>query len=480
MSEVRVRFAPSPTGELHVGGLRTALFNYLFAKAQGGKFILRIEDTDQERYVEGAEQGIISMLQWAGLTPDEGPGLGGECGPYRQSERLTLYREAAEKLIADGHAYRCYTTPEELDEMRAQQQAKGLPPKYDGRHRNLSEDERRHFEAQGRTHVVRMRIPDNEERIVVDDMVRGKVAFNSSQLDDQVILKSDGFPTYHLAVVVDDNAMGVTHILRAEEWLPSTPKHLYLYKWLGLPVPQYGHLPLLLNDDRSKMSKRSGDTAAEDYRAKGYLADALVNFLALLGWNPGDEQEIFTRAELQEKFDLARINKSGAVFDRKKLDWMNQIYIGKLSEADYLAALQPYLEASPFAGEAQETLHKICLTLQPQLVTLAEIGAHLPLFFKAEDAPLKPDVQAALDDPEARPVFEAFHTHLAEMTELNQQNFKEVVKQVGKETNAKGKGLWGALRMAITLDNEGPDLGTMAEILGRDKVLSRVGRTIGK
>ncbi|HEX7927781.1 MAG TPA: glutamate--tRNA ligase, partial [bacterium] len=286
MDPVRVRFAPSPTGELHVGGLRTALFNFLLARQTGGQFILRIEDTDQERFVPGAQEGIVEMLQWAGIDPDEGPHKSGPYGPYKQSERLHLYKAAAEKLIADGHAYRAYDTPEELDEMRKVQVAKGLPPKYDGRHRSLTAEDCAKFEAQGRKAVVRMKMPERDERIVVSDLVRGKVAFNSKELDDQVILKSDGFPTYHLAVVVDDKHMRITHMLRAEEWLPSTPKHLYLYKWRGYEVPQFAHLPLLLNDDRSKMSKRKGDVAAEAYRANGYLPEAMVNFLALLGWNP--------------------------------------------------------------------------------------------------------------------------------------------------------------------------------------------------
>ncbi|MDH5752108.1 MAG: glutamate--tRNA ligase, partial [Deltaproteobacteria bacterium] len=374
MSEVRVRFAPSPTGEMHVGGLRTALFNYLFARARGGKFILRIEDTDQERYVQDSEKRIFEILDWAGITPDEGPRVGGPHAPYHQSERTELYRRAADELIAQGHAYRCYVSSEELEEMRAEQVARSLPPKYDGRHRNLGETERARYEAEGRKPVVRMRLPDREERIVVDDLVRGKVAFNSSQLDDQVLLKSDGFPTYHLAVVVDDNAMGINHVLRAEEWLPSTPKHLFLYRWLGYEPPKYAHLPLLLNPDRTKMSKRMGDTAAEDYRDKGYLPQALLNFLALLGWNPGDDREIFSMDELVGLFSLERVVKSGAVFDRAKLDWMNQGYIGALEPDALWRALKPFIERTPFAGHDEETLKKVSLVAQSALVLLSDIG----------------------------------------------------------------------------------------------------------
>jgi nondiscriminating glutamyl-tRNA synthetase len=479
MPDVRVRFAPSPTGELHVGGLRTALFNYLFARQQGGRFILRIEDTDQERYVEGAEAGIVDMLRWAGLEPDEGPHVGGPVGPYRQSERLPMYREAAERLLAEGHAYRCYVTPEELEQMRTEQVARGLPPKYDGRHRNLTPEDCARFEAQGRKPVIRMRIPDREERVLVDDLVRGKVAFNSAQLDDQVLIKSDGFPTYHLAVVVDDHRMGITHILRAEEWLPSTPKHLYLFKWLGWQPPAFAHLPLLLNEDRSKMSKRSGDTAAEDYRRKGYLPDALVNFLALLGWNPGDEQELFTREELVSRFSVERISKSGAVFDRKKLDWMNQTYIGRLSPDALYAALRPFIERTPHAGEDEATLRRICVTVQPSLVTLADIEQQLSFFFRPDDAPVAEEVTRGLAGEEARTVLAAFRERLAARERLDAEVFRSVMKEVQQATKVKGRGLWGPVRWAITLEAEGPDLAQVAAVMGREKALSRLERALG-
>jgi glutamyl-tRNA synthetase len=479
MTAVRVRFAPSPTGELHVGGLRTALFNYLFARHHGGTFVLRIEDTDRERYVEGAERGIVDMLRWAGLEPDEGPHRGGPVGPYRQSERLAHYREAAERLVAGGHAYRCYVSPAELEQMRSAQIARGEDARYDGRHRDLTPEQRARFEAEGRKPVIRMRIPDGDERVVVDDLVRGQVAFSSTQLDDQVLVKSDGFPTYHLAVVVDDHLMGITHVLRAEEWLPSTPKHLYLYRWLGWQPPLHAHLPLLLNEDRSKMSKRSGDTAAEDYRAKGYLPDALVNFLALLGWNPGDDQELFTRAELIEKFSIERVGKAGSVFDRKKLDWMNQVYIGRLPPEELFDALRPYLARTPYAGEDEATLRRICRTVQPSLVTLADIERQLPYFFRPDDAPLAADVAQGLAADEARTVVAAFRDKLAAHDHLDEAVFKALMKEVQQSTKVKGKGLWGPVRWAITLEAEGPDLAQVAAVLGRERALARLERVLG-
>ena len=484
MSDVRVRFAPSPTGALHVGGLRTALFNYLFAKHHGGRFILRIEDTDQERFVAGAEEGIVEMLHWAGLIPDEGPHLGGDNGPYRQSERRDLYAEYAARLIEQGDAYRCYVTPAELEQMRAEQmEAQKSDPallvKYDGRHRDLSDKERRRFENEGRKAVVRMRIPEPEEQIVVEDLIRGRVVFNSSQLDDQVLLKSDGFPTYHRAVVVDDHLMGITHILRAEEWLSSTPKHLYLYRCLGWEPPKTAHLPLLLNADRSKMSKRSGDTAAEAYRDKGFLPGALVNFLALLGWNPGDDREVFSLDDLIAEFSLERVGKSGSVFDLDKLNWMNQGYIGKLPLDDLYAALRPFIDRTPHAAEDEEVLRQICLIVQPSLVTLADIGGHLPFFFRPGDAPLAPELANALAGEEAQTVISAFRERLRAADGLDAPGFKEMMKAVQKETGIKGKGLWGTMRWAITREVEGPDLAKVATLFGRDKVLGHLERILG-
>ena len=317
MEEVRVRFAPSPTGELHVGGLRTALFNYLFAKHHAGAFVLRIEDTDRSRHIPEAEERICEDLEWAGLIPDEAPHRPGPFGPYRQSERLDIYHAAANKLVDRGVAYPCYCSPELLEEMRKERMAQNLSTKYDGRCRRLTESERNAREEEGLKPVIRMMIPDPAEgfEIEVKDMVRGSVTFDSAQLDDQVLIKADGFPTYHLAVVVDDHEMKITHVLRAEEWLPSTPKHLLLYRWLGWEPPRFAHLPLLLNADRSKMSKRKGDVAVEAYRSQGYLPDALVNFIALLGWNPGDDRELFNPAELAANFSIERINKTGAIFE---------------------------------------------------------------------------------------------------------------------------------------------------------------------
>ncbi len=314
---VRVRFAPSPTGYVHLGSLRTALYCYLFARHHGGVNILRIEDTDRTRYVEGAIENLLRTMEWAGITFDEGPITGGAFAPYVQSERTELYRKHADELIALGKAYPCFCTPERLDQVRKAQQAASIPPMYDRLCRNLTKEEADKRIASGEAHVVRMRVPIGEV-VRFHDMIRGDVEFDSKTIDDQVLLKSDGFPTYHLANIVDDHWMQITHVIRAEEWLSSTPKHVLLYDAFGWEAPKFAHLPLLLNADRSKLSKRQGDVAVEDYREKGYLPEALINFLALMGWNPSATEEIFSIHELIRQFDLERVNKAGAIFESRE------------------------------------------------------------------------------------------------------------------------------------------------------------------
>ena len=319
----RVRFAPSPTGYLHVGGLRTALYNYLFAKRNNGTFVLRIEDTDRNRYVEGAVENLIKALNWAGLNYDEGPEVGGNFGPYLQSERLDIYKKYADELIEKGKAYYCFCTPERLKSLKEEQEKQKLPQaKYDKHCLHLSKEEIANNLAAGIAKVVRLNVEQNHT-IKFDDIIREHVEFESNNVDDQVLIKSDGYPTYHLANVVDDHLMKITHVIRGEEWLSSTPKHVLLYDAFGWERPIFAHLPLLLNPDRSKLSKRQGDVAVEDYRDKGYLKDALINFVALLGWNAGDDKEFYYMDELIYSFSLERVNKAGAVFDLQKLNWLN-------------------------------------------------------------------------------------------------------------------------------------------------------------
>ena len=344
--KVRVRFAPSPTGLLHVGALRTALYNDLFARHNEGATILRIEDTDRTRFVEGAEQDFIDMCAWAGIRFDEGPTIGGQYGPYRQSERTELYRQHAEILIEREQAYYAFDTPEEIDAMRARQKAAGFAPKYDrSSMRNqftLGKEETARMLAEGATHTVRLFVPlVGETR--TQDLVRGESVFTNRLIDDQILLKSDGFPTYHLANIVDDHLMEITHVIRGEEWLPSLPKHIIMYEAFGWQPPQFAHLPLILNKNRKKFSKRDGDVSVVDFIEKGYLPEALVNFCALLGWNPSADREIYTIEEMVAAFDITRVNKSGAIFDYDKLDWMNGIYLRSLPVERIVQDLMPML-----------------------------------------------------------------------------------------------------------------------------------------
>ncbi len=341
---VRVRYAPSPTGYPHVGNIRTALFNWLFARRCGGSFLVRIEDTDVSRRIEGALEAILDGLRWLGLDWDEGPEVGGKYGPYFQSQRLDKYREVAESLVAQGYAYHCYCSPERLEAMRAEQTRRKQPPGYDRHCRDLSQAERSKKEAEGIVPVVRFKSPlEGQTRFT--DLIRGEVVFENSTLDDLVLLKSDGYPTYHLANVIDDHLMEISHVLRAEEWLSSTPRHLLLYQALGFAPPQFAHLPMRLGPDRSKLSKRHGAVSIIEYREQGYLSEAMVNFLALLGWSLDDKTEMFTMEELKRRFSIERISKTAAIFSLKKLDWMNGIYIRKLSHEALLERGMPFLEA---------------------------------------------------------------------------------------------------------------------------------------
>lgn len=372
---VRVRFAPSPTGFLHVGGLRTALYNYLFAKHHNGKFILRIEDTDRTRLVEDAQENLIKSLSWAGLEFDEGPHVGGDFGPYIQSERFDLYKKYAYELIDNGSAYFAFDTSEEIEAMRERQKNSGLAPKYDRTTMKnfftLGDEETKKLIAAGTEYVIRLKVDYNEE-VKFSDVIRGEVKVLGKDIDDQILLKSDGFPTYHLANVVDDHLMEITHVIRGEEWLPSTPKHVLLYKAFGWTAPTFAHLPLLLNEDKSKLSKRTGSVAVEEFNQVGYLKEAFVNFIALLGWNPTNNREIFTIDELIAEFNLEKVNKAGAVFDREKLLWVQGQYFRSM-DVHYLAKLYKESHVNEFE---QEYIAKVINLLRERIHFLHE----LPVF----------------------------------------------------------------------------------------------------
>ncbi len=339
---VRVRIAPSPTGDPHVGTAYIALFNLVFARHHGGQFVLRIEDTDQARSTPASEQAIFDSLRWLGLGWDEGPDVGGPYGPYRQSERTAVYREHAQMLLDAGRAYRCFATAEELAEMRRVQKAEGLPLRYDGRHRDLATEEvQRRLDA-GEAHVVRLKMPRDGKTSFVDGL-RGEIAIDNQQIDDQVLLKSDGFPTYHLANVVDDHLMQITHVIRAEEWIPSTPKHVILYQAFGWQAPCFIHMPLLRNADKSKISKRKNPVSLEYYRQVGILPEAMLNFLARMGWSLGEDREKFNIDEMIEAFSFDRMSATGPIFNLEKLDWLNGLYIRELTPAELVTRLRAWL-----------------------------------------------------------------------------------------------------------------------------------------
>ncbi len=467
MSEIRVRFAPSPTGYLHMGSLRTALYNYLFARHHKGTFILRIEDTDRSRYVEGAVENLLETLNWAGLDYDEGPEKGGAYGPYFQSQRLDIYNQHIQILLEKDAAYPCFCSGETLQQMREEQAKKNQPIMYDGRCRHIPKAEAL-LRMKNEAHVIRLKVP-REGTTIVHDRIRGSVSFENALIDDQVLIKSDGYPTYHLANVVDDHLMKVSHVIRGEEWLPSTPKHVLLYQAFGWQPPEFAHLPLLLNPDRTKLSKRQGDVAVEDYRAKGFLPQALVNFVALLGWNKGDDQEIFSLDELIEYFTIERVNKSGAVFDVQKLEWMNGHYIRNIPEEEYLRVGEEWLKKLNLDTGDREKNELILKAVRPGLTRFDQLPEKTAVFFKSE---LDYDEEARewLKKEESKALFRAMLDELEQIDELTVETFGAIIKTVQKSTGLKGKALWMPIRAAITGETHGPDLTIVLSVIGKEKV----------
>jgi glutamyl-tRNA synthetase len=471
---IRVRFAPSPTGYLHVGGLRTALYNFLFARKHHGAFVLRIEDTDQARRVEGAEEKLITALTWAGLTWDEGPDIGGPKGPYRQSERLALYRTYALDLVASGNAYYAFDTPEELEQMRKALEQQKLTPKYDRRALNLTKHEVDAKLAAGTPFVIRMKVPD-AATIAFDDCVRGRVEFASEMIDDQVLLKSDGFPTYHLANVVDDHLMGISHVIRGEEWLSSTPKHVLLYNSFGWEMPQFAHLPLLLNPDKSKLSKRQGDVAVEDYRDKGYLPDALLNFVAFLGWNPGGEREIFSLDELVQEFSLERVGKAGAVFNVEKLNWMNFEYLRTKSDAEVLTMVKEHLKTSRFALRQFDDayVHKVITAMRDRASVVKDFIEKGAYFFEAPSQ-YDSDTVKKRWKPESAALLKRLSEEFASSSPAGKEDFESALHRAAAALNVKNADLIHPLRLAVSGVGGGPGLFDILAIIGNEETIRRI------
>ena len=484
MSDVamRVRFAPSPTGPFHIGGARSALFNWLLARKTGGKLILRIEDTDLERSSRESEENIKNALKWLGIDWDEGVDVGGEYGPYRQTERLPIYAEYTERLLASGKAYRCYCTDQELDAERQKLMAEGQTPRYLGKCRQLTAADEAALLAEGRKPTVRFRVPENQD-ITFQDAVRGTVSFDSNGIGDYVIVKSDGIPVYNYAVVLDDALMKITHVVRAEEHLSNTPRQILLYQALGLPLPIFGHVSLILGKDRSKMSKRHGATSVEQYKALGYLPEALVNFLALLGWSPVGEQEIFSSAELIELFSLDHVAKNPAVFDIDKLNWINSQYLKRLDLGTLTDMALPHLREAglieaELTAERKAWVTQVVGAVREYISFAAQIPEHAAVFFQDEITMENDETADVLRDPDVPQVMEAFLNKLAAMDPVDGEQVQAALKAVGKELKLGGKKVFMPVRVALTGKMHGPELIALIPLLGVARTTVRIRRSL--
>ncbi|WP_027410214.1 glutamate--tRNA ligase [Anoxybacteroides tepidamans] len=482
--EVRVRYAPSPTGHLHIGGARTALFNYLFARHHNGKFIVRIEDTDIERNVAGGEQSQLENLKWLGIDYDESVDKDGGYGPYRQTERLDIYRQYTDELLEKGYAYKCFCTPEELEQEREAQKAAGIAaPQYSGKCRRLTPEQIKQLEEEGKPYTIRIKVPEGKV-YEFEDMVRGKVVFESKDIGDWVIVKANGIPTYNFAVVIDDHLMKITHVFRGEEHLSNTPKQLMIYDYLGWEEPKYGHMTLIVNENRKKLSKRDESIIqfVSQYKELGYLPEAMFNFFALLGWSPEGEEEIFTKEELIRIFDVSRLSKSPSMFDKQKLTWMNNQYIKKL-DLDRLVELSlPHLVKAgrlpeQMSEEQKEWARQLIALYQEQMSYGAEIVELSDLFFR-EDIDYDAEAKAVLAEEQVPDVLKTFLEEIKTLDTFNAEAIKTAIKAVQKATGQKGKKLFMPIRVATTGQTHGPELPLAIELLGKEKVMSRVEKLI--
>jgi len=460
--------------------MRTALFNWLVAKQKGGELVLRIEDTDQARSTKEFEDIIIQEMEWLGLDADEGVGIGGDYGPYRQTERIDLYQEYADKLLESGHAYKCYCTKEELDQMRQKAIDNDEMPRYDGSCRNLTEEERKAYEAEGREPVLRFKLPAEEREIIVEDLIRGDVSFNSSVLDDFIIFKSDGMPTYNFAVVIDDALMEISHVIRGEDHLSNTPKQILIYEALGFDLPKFAHLPLILDENKAKLKKRGKDSVyIGEFREQGYLPEALFNFMALLGWSTGDEEEILSQTEIIDRFAIEDVNKSGAVFDREKLNWMNGKYI-RAAEIDRIFELSlPFLLESGLVDQEyiennRDWLLKVIDESRTGVDYLSQIPAEAELFLTEIEFE---DPAAAAEEfkgEDVKLVFETLKEKAFAREELTAEAVGEIFKELKNELDVGGRTIYHPTRLAITGKGSGPEMTSVISIFGAEEIARRL------
>jgi len=484
MNNIRLRFPPSPTGKIHIGNMRTALFNWLVAKKKGGDLVLRIEDTDQARSTKEFEEIIIKEMDWLGLEADEGVSIGGDYGPYRQTERIEIYRKYADKLLESGNAYKCYCTQEELEAMREKAIANDEMPRYDGSCRNLSQEERSSYEEEGRESVIRFKMPEEEREIVVNDLIRGDVKFSSSVLDDFIIFKSDGMPTYNFAVVIDDALMKISHVIRGEDHLSNTPKQIMIYEALGFELPKFAHLPLILDENKAKLKKRGEDSVyVGEFREMGYLPEALFNFMALLGWSTGNEEEILSRDEIIERFAVEDVNKSGAVFDREKLNWMNGKYI-RSADLDRIVDLSiPFLvEASlidqKYAEENRAWLSRVIDEARTGVDYLAQIPSEAELFLTELKFENPADAAEEFSGEDVKLVFDGLKEKLFESENLTPDRVSQIFSELKDELPVGARTIYHPTRLAITGMGSGPEMTGVISIFGAEEVASRLDKAI--
>mgnify|MGYP000955708892 FL=1 len=477
-NNVRVRFAPSPTGSLHIGGARTALFNLLYARHNNGVFVLRIEDTDTERSTEESVNQIIRSLKWLGLDWDEGPEKGGPFGPYFQSKRLDIYKKEVDRLLAEGKAYYCYCTPEELAERREAALKAGRPPRYAGRCRIFTPDERKKFEDEGRAYTIRLKMPE-EGQTVVEDLIRGTVVFDNSTLDDLIIVKSNGIPTYNFACVVDDNAMKISHVIRAEEHLSNTPKQIQTYLALGYKLPQFAHLPMILAPDRSKRSKRHGATSVEEFRDQGYLAQAIINYLTLLGWSPEGTEEIFGMDKAIKEFTLERVNKTAAIYDVKKLAWINGHYMREL-DLDYITEqtipfmINKGIITEEYAKNNFEYIKKTVEISRDRAKTLDELADGIAFFFKDITEYDEKGVRKHFTKENAAKLLMLGAEALEKLEDFTHDKTEEALRSITDEMGLKASEIIHPTRLAITGRTVGPGLFDIIVLLGKEKTVERM------
>ncbi len=476
--KIRVRFAPSPTGYLHIGSARTALFNFLFARREGGAYLLRIEDTDYSRSMDEYIKDIEEGLKWLELAWDEGPGKKGKFGPYRQSKRLSIYKKYIDESLSKGFGYYCYCTDEELEKQRQDFISKGRAPRYDGRCRNLKEEDIKRFQAEGRKPVIRFRMPD--DIIYVDDLIKGKIKFDCSLIGDFVILKSDGTPSYNFAAVIDDHLMKISHVIRGEDHISNTPKQLMLYKAFGFEPPSFAHLPMILGEDRGKLSKRHGAVSVLEYKKLGYLPEAIRNFLALLGWSPKDNREIMPLDELIRNFKLEGVAKSPAVFTIDKLNWMNGNYIRSLDEEELAERIKPYLKEAHFnlKGASKDFLKGVAAAIKDNLTVLSEAPKFADVFF-IKDIDYE-EIKETLYHKDSSSVISALKDKLSKAKKFDHDSLNGILGSLVNEFKLpKGK-VFKAARVVLTGKTSGPELWRIINLFGKEKCLKRLSDALEK